>query len=179
MLAWSSVPLFLSDFVYYFMKVDLGSKCQKFAYRIESLARAFLGLTTLFAGLKVCEALEWNWYLVFWPVWVSVMVLGMAGIGEMIYAGKVIYRSFQERAQCFDSIFPVWIAYFSFGTGFCIAYVFYIITFYENSNMNYELLSLCNTRGNVMTSYCITTNLKVWLIYRIIGFCKFYYNFRH
>lgn len=124
-LLFIGIPIHLSNFTTLGFRVKYKYKCKEFGYRTECIYRWVLGVTSLFCGLKDIDLIKWNWFFIFWPIWLLVVALAMIGIGKIIHVGKIIYRSIKRNGQCIESIFPMIMIYFFIGTAFCIADLFY------------------------------------------------------
>lgn len=129
-LVLTCIPLHICNVVTFLVKFEYHSKCRNFASKSEACFRWVLALTVLFSGLKDLELIPWKWPYVFWPIWILVLALVLVGIAEIIFAGKIMYRSHKGRASCADSISPIWMVYFSAGVAICIGYFFFELTIY-------------------------------------------------
>lgn len=122
-----SGPILLTNLISIFKKTNVNSKCLEFAHKSESTYRWVFGTTLLFAGLKELKLVNWNWFYIFWPIWLFVCILLMVGIGEIIFLGKQIFRSIRGRGPCSETLCPVWMIYITFGVSCCVCYLFYEI----------------------------------------------------
>lgn len=124
------IPLYFCNFATLMRKSEYNSKCKDFASRSETAFRWILSITILFSGLKNLDLVTWKWYFVFWPVWVLVASLGLIGIAQIFYIGKIVYKTMKGMATCLDAVCPIWMVYFSIGCGICIGNLFFEFLLY-------------------------------------------------
>ena len=137
-LMFSGVPILILNTGLFFHKTIGTSKCLAISFKIETGYRWCLGAALLFAGLKDKNLISWNWFLVFWPVWIVILGLAMFGISEIIYTGKIIYRVINNRGQCVESICSMWLVYFSLGTAMALGYLFVEASLVMDSDQSIE-----------------------------------------
>ena len=127
-LAIVSIPINIANISSLFLRINSQSKCKEYSQRAELFYRWALGLSLLFVGLKNINIIEWNFFFIFWPIWIALLLLVMIGIAETIYAGKLICQSIKGVNSCTESICPIWIVILSDGLAITMGNLFYQIS---------------------------------------------------
>lgn len=123
-LIYSVIPLSFSNLVYALYKVDYKYKIQEFSVRLEYSIKLSLSFTLLFTGLKETKVIPWNWFYVFWPIWVDALILALIATGQLMNGFRLIRLSCKNQGNCMDSIGPFWLSYCLYGLAICFSYLF-------------------------------------------------------
>ncbi|OMJ75518.1 hypothetical protein SteCoe_25334 [Stentor coeruleus] len=176
-LVLTCIPLHICNIITFLVKFKYRSKCKNFASKSEACFRWAISLTVLFSGLKELNLIPWKWSYIFWPIWILVLVLILIGIAEIIFAGKIMYRSYKGRASCGDSICPIWMVYLSTGIAICIGYFFFELTIYLQNGQTNQILNAFL----VILIYCIGLFVITFLFNSLIvsWFEKYFSSNQH
>jgi hypothetical protein len=123
-LVFSMIPLFCQHCIFMIFKAKPVYKIQEFSYRIENWFKLSLSLTILFVGLKQFKLIPWNWFYIFWPVWIVILSLVLIGLGQLINGFRLIRLSCRNQRNCVESIGPLWLVYCLYGLAICFGYLF-------------------------------------------------------
>jgi len=120
--AYSSIPLFFSLPLAFFIEPRLSQPCKKLTRVAKLVFKTLTAITLILVGFKLDNKLGWSWSFVFWPFWVCAFGAGLYSTGVFIpLVGSL--TSYFSGGTSFDSVLgPAYLFYVATSSTFAISY---------------------------------------------------------
>lgn len=101
------------------------SECEGFSSMVANFIRVSKILTLVFVILKVDIANEWDWGVVFWPIWCCICILSLVSLGILLLFLGSVCSCLNNETTIDEVISTGWLLYVLAGGIACVSVFFY------------------------------------------------------